>query len=201
MEPGDEFSDLTVREHLEFMARAHGNDDPDQVVTSVLTELALTKSADRFPFALSQGQRRRLGLASCLVRPRRLLILDEPEQNLDISGRAWLTDRIQDERAAGVAVLLASHDPALVRQVSDSVVELFVDNSDPDRRRSVSLVRRPPEATRPASFAGFPSPSAAEDLRQRHQLFGHRAGAVLQPRHRRRGVGGPDRASRRPFRR
>jgi ABC-type multidrug transport system ATPase subunit len=132
MEPGDEFSDLTVREHLEFMARAHGNDDPDQVVTSVLTELALAKSADRFPFALSQGQRRRLGLASCLVRPRRLLILDEPEQNLDISGRAWLSDRIQDERAAGVAVLLASHDPALVRQVSDSVVELFVDNSDPD---------------------------------------------------------------------
>ncbi|MET0862829.1 MAG: ABC transporter ATP-binding protein [Nakamurella sp.] len=131
MEPGDEFSDLTVREHLEFMARAHGNDDPDQVVTSVLAELTLTKAADRFPFALSQGQRRRLGLASCLVRPRRLLILDEPEQNLDISGRAWLTERIQDERAAGVAVLLASHDPDLVRQVSDSIVELFVDNSDP----------------------------------------------------------------------
>ena len=127
LDPGDEFVDLTVREHLEFMARAHGNPDPDELITAVLAELDLGPSADRFPYALSQGQRRRLGLASCLVRPRRLLVLDEPEQNLDIGGRAWLADKILAEKAAGVAVLFASHDPALVDQVADSVVELFVD--------------------------------------------------------------------------
>jgi len=132
MEPGDEFSDLTVTEHLELMARAHGDPEPAELVRSVLAQLNLQKSADRFPFALSQGQRRRLGLASCLVRPRRLLVLDEPESNLDIQGRAWLTDKIRSEKAAGVAVLFASHDPALVEQVADSVVELFVDMVEDD---------------------------------------------------------------------
>jgi ABC-type multidrug transport system ATPase subunit len=138
LEPGDEFADLTVREHLELMARAHGNADPEELIDSVLAELALTASADRFPYALSQGQRRRMGLASCLVRPRRLLVMDEPESNLDIQGRDWLTRKILAEKAAGVAVLFASHDPALVATVADSVVELFVDNDETDDERAVS---------------------------------------------------------------
>lgn len=72
---------------------------------------------------MSSGQRRRLGLASAFVRPRRLLVLDEPEQHLDVSGRTWLSDAIRDETRAGTTVLLASHDAALV----DSVADLTVD--------------------------------------------------------------------------
>lgn len=124
IEPGTDFSDLTVREHLEFMARAHGDDNPDDVVLEVLDELNLRAVADHFPFALSQGQQRRSGLASCFVRPRRLLILDEPEQNLDVQGREWLVERIRAERAAGVAVLMACHNPELIQQVADGEVTL-----------------------------------------------------------------------------
>ncbi len=124
IEPGMDFSDLTVREHLEFMARAHGNDTPDAIVGEVLDELDLTVVADHFPFALSQGQQRRMGLASCFVRPRRLLILDEPEQNLDVQGRQWLAEKIRAERAAGVSVLMACHNPDLVARVADSEVTL-----------------------------------------------------------------------------
>src|SRR4051812_710873 len=51
VEPGTDFSDLTVREHLEFMARAHGDDHPDDVVLEVLEELNLRAVADHFPFA------------------------------------------------------------------------------------------------------------------------------------------------------
>jgi len=127
MGDGADFVDLTVREHLEFMARAHGNDDPDGVVDAALGELGLSDLQGRFPFTLSQGQRRRLGLASCFVRPRKLLILDEPEQNLDVQGRTWLATKIADERSRGISVLLACHDEALVAQVADSVVELIGD--------------------------------------------------------------------------
>jgi ABC-2 type transport system ATP-binding protein len=147
MEPGDEFADLTVAEHLELMARAHGNPEPGELVRSVLAQLNLQKSADRFPFALSQGQRRRLGLASCLVRPRRLLVLDEPESNLDIQGRAWLADKILSEKADGVAVLFASHDPALVDQVADSVVELFVDIMEDTMEHGMAEDGTPPAVT------------------------------------------------------
>ena len=124
VEPGTDFVDLTVREHLEFMARAHGNADPAAVVGAVLAELNLLGVDDHFPFALSQGQRRRLGLASCFVRPRRLLILDEPEQNLDVEGREWLMDRIRAERSAGGSVLMACHSPEMIERVADSEVSL-----------------------------------------------------------------------------
>ncbi|MDT5035073.1 MAG: type transport system ATP-binding protein, partial [Micromonosporaceae bacterium] len=69
-------------------------------------------------------QRRRLALASCFVRPRRLLVLDEPEQRLDVRGRAWLADRLQREKAAGTSVLMASHDEELVDAVADVRIEI-----------------------------------------------------------------------------
>lgn len=122
--PGDQFLDLTVREHLEFVARAHGNADPGRLIADVLGEMRLTGVADRFPGALSQGQRRRLALAACWVRPRRLVILDEPEQNLDVSGRSWLAGRLLAERDAGVAIVIACHDPALTEQIADWELEL-----------------------------------------------------------------------------
>jgi ABC-2 type transport system ATP-binding protein len=58
------------------------------------------------------------------VRPRRLLVLDEPEQRLDVRGRAWLTDRLLREKAAGTAVLIASHDAELAAAVGDVRIEL-----------------------------------------------------------------------------
>jgi energy-coupling factor transporter ATP-binding protein EcfA2 len=90
----------------------------------VLDELGLTALRDRLPATLSTGQRHRLGLASCLVRPRRLLVLDEPEQRLDRAGLDRLVDRLAAEKAAGTAVLLASHSDEVVDAVADAVVEL-----------------------------------------------------------------------------
>lgn len=131
----DQFLDLTVREHLEFIARAHGNAHPDPLISSVVDEMALGRVVDRFPFALSQGQRRRLGLAACWVRPRQLLVLDEPEQNLDVRGREWLADRIMAERADGVAVVVACHDPALTDRIADLELELAFLDDEPGLQR------------------------------------------------------------------
>ncbi|WP_434742051.1 heme ABC exporter ATP-binding protein CcmA [Micromonospora sp. SH-82] len=118
----DFFPDLSVVEHLELLAHAHGGSaDP---VPEVLAELGLDRARDQLPATLSSGQRRRLALASCFVRPRRLLVLDEPEQRLDVRGRAWLADRLRAERDAGTAVLMASHDAELVDAVTDDRIEL-----------------------------------------------------------------------------
>jgi ABC-2 type transport system ATP-binding protein len=118
----DFFPDLSVMEHLELLAFAHGAGGA--VVPEVVAELGLGAARDQLPATLSTGQRRRLALASCFVRPRRLLVLDEPEQRLDVRGRAWLTDRLLREKAAGTAVLLASHDAELAAAVGDTRVEL-----------------------------------------------------------------------------
>ncbi|MFY1704852.1 MULTISPECIES: ABC transporter ATP-binding protein [Micromonospora] len=118
----DFFPDLSVVEHLELLSYAHGGSGAD--VAEVLAELGLERARDQLPATLSSGQRRRLALASCFVRPRRLLILDEPEQRLDVRGRAWLAERLRGERDAGTAVLMASHDADLIGAVADTQVEI-----------------------------------------------------------------------------
>ena len=87
-----------------------------------LAEWGLEGIRDQLPSTLSSGQRRRLALASCFVRPRRLLVLDEPEQRLDRDGRRWLADRLLQEKATGTAVLMASHHPELTEAVADQVI-------------------------------------------------------------------------------
>ena len=62
--------------------------------------------------------------ATAFVRPRKLLILDEPEQRLDVEGVGWLSRRLQAERQRGLAIVFASHEPALVETVATRVVEL-----------------------------------------------------------------------------
>jgi ATPase subunit of ABC transporter with duplicated ATPase domains len=73
---------------------------------------------------LSSGQRRRLALATALVRPRKLLVLDEPEARLDSAGVAWLAAMLIAEKKTGTSILFASHDAALVDAVADETVTL-----------------------------------------------------------------------------
>jgi len=120
----DFFPDLSVVEHLDLLARAHGISEPDAVVDEVLEEVQLVPQSGQLPGTLSSGQRRRLALATAFVRPRKLLILDEPEQRLDTEGVAWLAARLQTERQAGLAIVFASHEPSLVQSVATRVVEL-----------------------------------------------------------------------------
>ncbi|MFL6025285.1 MAG: ATP-binding cassette domain-containing protein [Friedmanniella sp.] len=120
----DFFPDLSVVEHLDLLARAHGLDEPDAVVDEVLAEVQLVPQSGQLPGTLSSGQRRRLALATAFVRPRKLLILDEPEQRLDTEGVRWLAEKLKSERQQGLAIVFASHEPALVENVATRVVEL-----------------------------------------------------------------------------
>ena len=120
----DFFPDLSVVEHLDLLARAHGIADPDDVVDEVLEEVQLVPQSGQLPGTLSSGQRRRLALATAFVRPRKLLILDEPEQRLDTEGVAWLAQRLKSERQKGLAIVFASHEPELVETVATRVVQL-----------------------------------------------------------------------------
>ena len=92
------FPDLSVGEHLELLARGFGVADPAAAVAAVLADVGLGGRAEQLPATLSSGQRHRLGLASVLVRPAGLLLLDEPEQRLDEAGGQWLAGRLRSSR-------------------------------------------------------------------------------------------------------
>ena len=120
----DFFPDLSVVEHLDLIAQAHGVEDVHAAVDDVLRAIGLVNQSAQLPGTLSSGQRRRLALATVFVRPRRLMVLDEPEQRLDTDGVAWLGDRLRADVDAGASLVFASHDPALVERVADTVLDV-----------------------------------------------------------------------------
>lgn len=113
------FPSLSVREHLLLVARGHSVPHSQDAVEAELEFFSLLDRADAVPDALSSGQRRRLLLASALIRPSSLLILDEPEQRLDPVMRERLGSRLRNHADDGGALLLVTHDPDLLRRIAD----------------------------------------------------------------------------------
>ncbi|MFK0257581.1 ABC transporter ATP-binding protein [Streptomyces sp. NPDC090445] len=119
------YPDLSVRQHLELVAVAHGaGARAPALVDAALDATRLTDRAGLRPSALSSGQAQQLLLAASLVRPRDLLVLDEPEQRLDPEARTRLTEHIRREQRRGVAVVFATHHAELALGAADRVLVL-----------------------------------------------------------------------------
>ncbi len=121
---GDEptwYPGLTVREHLELMNAVHG---PGRLDVAAAVELfELPGCADRAPSSLSTGQRQRLSLAMALLRPSRLLLLDEPERGLDAAFRGRLADLLSEYAADGGTVVMVTHDPRFAEDARHVALE------------------------------------------------------------------------------
>ena len=95
---------------------------------SAAVDMALAKTdsvdlADRLFSDLSAGQRKRVLLAFCVVRPRRLLILDEAQAGLDPRAcEAFQALLYQLRRSEGWTILQVSHDLEMVRRTCDGVL-------------------------------------------------------------------------------
>lgn len=118
--------DLTLREHLELVARTWGSDSVQAraVGDQLLSELGLTGLADRFPHQLSAGQAQLCALALTLARPGQVLLLDEPEQRLDEERLDAVAEVLDRRRRAGATLLLATHSRRLVEVLVDDELRL-----------------------------------------------------------------------------
>lgn len=115
---------LTVREHLELVRVANERDPADECIDEVCEALGIAFLGGSLPSTLSSGQRQRFLLAAVLVRPSRLLLLDEPEQRLDAPSRTAVAALLRDYVAAGGTVLMASHDTEFLDQVGCRTIRL-----------------------------------------------------------------------------
>jgi len=86
--------------------------------------LPLERFADRSPYALSGGEKRRLSLACVLVRRPALLVLDEPTFGQDRHGYEGLLAILRERIAAGTCLVTATHDEAFVRDVAGRRIAL-----------------------------------------------------------------------------
>jgi ABC-2 type transport system ATP-binding protein len=103
------FSDLTIRENLEFIARVYGLENRGQKVDESLEQLGLASRADQMAGKLSGGWKQRLALAAAVLHKPRILLLDEPTAGVDPQARRDFWDQIHRLAREGMTVLVSTH--------------------------------------------------------------------------------------------
>lgn len=115
---------LTGRQNLERFD-AFGPDprraDRSRRIDEALARVGLGNAADKRFKAYSLGMRQRLGLANALLRPRRLLILDEPTNGMDPQGTREIRHLVRELAADGTTVFVSSHLLAEIEQLCTHV--------------------------------------------------------------------------------
>ena len=112
---------LSGRENLELLAAFDRSGQRRAAVDEVLEMVELRDRGGDRVSEYSQGMRQRLGIASCLVRRPRLLLLDEPANGVDPAGLRYMRELLGRLSAEGITILLSSHLLAEVQQVCTRV--------------------------------------------------------------------------------
>jgi ABC-2 type transport system ATP-binding protein len=103
------FSDLSIAENLEFIARVYGLDNRRQRVEAALEQLGLASRASQLAGKLSGGWKQRLALAAAVLHEPKILLLDEPTAGVDPKARREFWDQIHRLAANGMTVLVSTH--------------------------------------------------------------------------------------------
>ncbi len=118
------YQDLTAAENLRFALRMMGERADGAIIARVLEAVGLGSETATRVRGFSSGMQRRLALARLFLRPPRLLLLDEPFASFDADGIELVNGFIAERRAAGAAVIVATHDPEKAIGLIDRTVRL-----------------------------------------------------------------------------
>jgi len=110
------YDDLSLNEHLEYVARLHGVDDWAWRAAELLERLGLADRGDDPPGGFSRGMRQKASIALAFIRPFGVLLADEPFDGLDPPSREALDGLVAEAAADGAVVLLATHRIEVVEQ-------------------------------------------------------------------------------------
>jgi ABC-2 type transport system ATP-binding protein len=115
------YPDLSGRANLELLAALDRGGAGRREIDEILELVELADRAGDKVGEYSQGMRQRLGLASCLIRRPRLLLLDEPANGVDPAGIRFLRALLRQLAGEGLTILLSSHLLAEVQEVCNRV--------------------------------------------------------------------------------
>ncbi|WP_327729766.1 dipeptide/oligopeptide/nickel ABC transporter permease/ATP-binding protein [Streptomyces sp. NBC_00487] len=115
---------MTIRAQLKQVVRRGGTRSAPELLR--LVGLDPDRTLRSYPHELSGGQRQRVLIAMALSRDPRLIVADEPTTALDVTVQAQIIElllRLREE--LGFALVLVSHDLALIADVTDRVVVMY----------------------------------------------------------------------------
>ncbi|WP_328509720.1 dipeptide/oligopeptide/nickel ABC transporter permease/ATP-binding protein [Streptomyces mirabilis] len=115
---------MTIRAQLKQLVRRGGRQTPAELLA--LVGLDPERTLRSYPHELSGGQRQRVLIAMALSRDPKLIVADEPTTALDVTVQAQIiTLLLKLREELGFALILVSHDLALVADVTDRVVVMY----------------------------------------------------------------------------
>ncbi|WP_281972990.1 oligopeptide/dipeptide ABC transporter ATP-binding protein [Ruegeria faecimaris] len=121
---------LTIRSLITEPYRIQGMKDRDMDAEAkrLLEMVNLpTHFADRYPYQLSGGQARRVGVARALALEPKLILADEPTAGLDVSVQGELLNLLNDLRERlGLAMVIITHNLSVVRHVADRMGIMYL---------------------------------------------------------------------------
>ena len=103
------YEDLSIRENLDFVARAYEMSDRVSAVNLAIERLGLSRRQQQLAGTLSGGWKQRLALAACILHRPQLLLLDEPTAGVDPQARRDFWEEIHGLAAQGISVLVSTH--------------------------------------------------------------------------------------------
>ena len=110
-------SDRTVHDNLEFVLKATGWKDKDEIeerIHDVLEDVEMQDYADRFPHELSGGEQQRIAIARAILNKPKIIIADEPTGNLDPETAANIVGLLRHVTQTGTAVVMTTHNIPLL---------------------------------------------------------------------------------------
>jgi heme exporter protein A len=118
------YRDLSGRENLRFHANLHGlrGEVAEERIAELLAAVAMDRRAEQHVAELSAGMRQRLAICRCVLHEPELLLLDEPDSNLDAEGRELARALIGP--GAGRTRVVVSHDPERFEAEAQQVLRL-----------------------------------------------------------------------------
>lgn len=111
----------TVREEIGFGCLQMGLSQEETLtrIDDVLDMIGIRDLADRAPFQLSGGQKKRVAIASVLVMNPDVLLFDEPTAGLDPRTQHWLIELIGELGRVGKTIVMATHDLHALESIAD----------------------------------------------------------------------------------
>ncbi|MFM8627019.1 MAG: ABC transporter ATP-binding protein [Actinomycetota bacterium] len=117
------YDDLSLWEHLDYVARLHGVTEWEQHAADLLGMLGLYERADEMPNRFSRGLKQKSALALGFIRPFEVLVVDEPFVGLDSSGKEALLALLGGAHDQGATLVVATHELGFV-ETAQRVVAL-----------------------------------------------------------------------------
>jgi len=174
----------SIRRVISEPLKAHKFGTRQQIndrVAELLEQVGLPPdAANRVPSQFSGGQRQRIAVARSLALQPSALIADEPVSSLDVSIQAQIINLLRDlQDRLHIALLIIAHDLALVHQISDRIIVMYL-GEPVEEGPSDEVVGRPQHPYTVALLSATPIPEAGGD-RKRIVLTGDPPSPIFRP--------------------